>query len=272
MRIVVDARNEGPCSSIAAMPTRVELSCGSFREHKDGLDAVRAECDRWCSFKCATSSRRAAQSDDGQGPAAAMDRDVHFEPCAGTTAHHGPRLGAGRATGPSRSGLEARRAVGRVSAEVNFVGRLPAQRHVGTMDIVPAEGDSQFSTELLLAKRHQRELQTQQFLHRADEPLDCRDRAMLPDRPEARANAATLAPCLETIVPKLRSFVAHEMPGRRLHEMDRPAKQSPNRVSRWRRLERGEAHQPSGKMVQDDGNPPAERPPLRQGKRQPGSP
>jgi hypothetical protein len=79
---------------------------------------------------------------------------------------------------------------------------------MGAIGIVPVEHEAHFPPELLAAKRHEREVQSQRVPHRADESLDDGDRAVLPNGPEARSNAVAPTPSLEAVIPELGAFVA----------------------------------------------------------------
>ena len=82
----------------------------------------------------------------------------------------------------------------------------------------------------------------------------------------------SFAPAFEARAPELRALVADNVPRRSARGANHASEERPNRFARRLRLEDGHAHAASREVIDDHGDPPAERPTLRQGKRQPRRP
>ena len=99
-------------------------------------------------------------------------------------------------------------------------------------------------------------------LHGSDEAFHHRDAPVFSDRAKPRANCVALAPSLEGLAPEDTVFVADQILGRGLSSSDRP---SEKRACRQRVRPLGkdrEAHRASRIVVNDNGQPPTERPAL----------
>src|SRR5207247_1689163 len=66
--------------------------------------------------------------------------------------------------------------------------------------------------------------------------------------------------------------IGDEMPGRYADSRHYLAQKIPDLVGAWLSDKNGEAQRPSGVMIEDNRQPPAKRPTLRQGERKPPGP
>ena len=92
------------------------------------------------------------------------------------------------------------------------------------------------------------------------------------DGAAARADLAVLAPPLEALAPELLALVADDILGRGRGLADGLGEEGDDLLAVGLLAEDGDAHGSPGEVVNAHGQPPAERPALRQSKGQPGSP
>jgi hypothetical protein len=109
-------------------------------------------------------------------------------------------------------------------------------------------------------------------LESADEPFDHGETPVLADRAETLLDAEALAPGDEHVGRELRSVVGDQVGGSAPLDATR-LPEEPNHFPGGRLLlEVRDAHRSAREVIHDDGDPPAEWPPLRQGQGQPGDP
>ena len=137
-----------------------------------------------------------------------MERDFQLQPRARFAPHQGPRSGARRASGPTRSRLESRPPDGGILASITFVGRLATQPGMWSKGVVPLRDCNEFSPKALTPVRNQQQAGHQAF-HRQDEPFDHGDAAVMADRAVARwFDSRALAPFAESVAVELGTTVA----------------------------------------------------------------
>lgn len=110
------------------------------------------------------------------------------------------------------------------------------------------------------------------IFHGQDKPFDDGDAAVLVDRAESRPDLATPAPAFEGHAPELAALVADDISWQGFGLANSFGQKIPDLPAVWLLAEDGYAHNLPGKMIDDRGDPPAERKALRQGERQPGCP
>ena len=100
-------------------------------------------------------------------------------------------------------------------------------------------------------------------LQAADQSFDDRDAAVLADRAEALLDLPTGTPPLEPLVGELRAVVGDDVLGCRPRSASRSTEERPDRTGGRLAVEDRKAHDAPGVVIDDHGNPPAKRPPLR---------
>ena len=173
---------------------------------------------------------------------------------------------------PEWTRFEARLAIERSSRVVDLVGRSSAQGHVGTMLVVPLEVVRQLTAECRPGVGHRDS--TRGFVFQAEnKPLDHGDAAVLADGAEARRNAMAFpAALVEARAGELRPLVGDEVFRLGLDDSHEPAEERSHGDGIRLLAEDRVAHGAAGEVVDDDGDPPAERPALRQGEGPKGGP
>jgi len=96
-----------------------------------------------------------SKRDDGQVFVATVEAYFQGQVRSRFAADQGPGLGAGRAAWPPGARLEAWAAMGRISTEVDFVGRLTAEPGVRSIGVVPFQGRVQFPLKAFVAVGYQ---------------------------------------------------------------------------------------------------------------------
>src|SRR5262249_15223571 len=105
------------------------------------------------------------------------------------------------------------------------------------------------------------------------EPLDDGDTAMLANRAKARSDIVPLAPAPVSLGGKeLPSLVADQVSWCSACRRNGRSQENAQVDGSWYRAEQSKSECTTGVMVQDDRQPPAERPRLRQRERKPGTP
>ena len=159
----------------------------------------------------------------------------------------------------------------RPSAEVDLVRRRTIESVVRSVPVVPLREQRQLSVKDVALVGEQ-QLPRALVLDRANQPFDNSDAAVLADRPEALTNPAATAPFPKRLVAELLALVSDEMSGYGSGLPNGSAEKRPDRHRVRLLVEHGEAHDPTRVVIDGDGNPPAERPALRQREGEPGCP
>jgi hypothetical protein len=103
-------------------------------------------------------------------------------------------------------------------------------------------------------------------------PHDHGNATMLADGAKARLDFAPSAPGFEAGAPELRPPVADDVLGRSARAVDRVPQERTNGFACRSRSEERDAHTAPRTVIEYHRHPPAERPALGQGERQPGRP
>lgn len=130
------------------------------------------------------------------------------------------------------------------------------------MFVVPIEERSEFSAKILPPPRHDRRPTEEIGLEREDESLDDRNAAVSTDGAVAGLNVLVVAPVAKTVVVELRTAVADQVFRFAADDLNRPPQKGAHGGGGRLLRERGDA-QSAAREVNDDGDPPAERPTLR---------
>ncbi len=170
-----------------------------------------------------------------------------------------------------RPWLETGSFVRRPGALVHFRRRTTTQPLVRSVFVVPYDIGSQLTPEIGQTHRHQNPSQV--FgLHRADESLNDRQAAVFAHSTKARTNPASFAPPFESGTPKLTALVRDDVFGGPAGCFGRATEKRSHVSGARRPFEDRKSHRLAREMINDERYPPAERPDLRQGKRQPRAP
>ena len=102
---------------------------------------------------------------------------------------------------------------------IDFVWSAAIERGIWSMLVVPVNEQFEFILESCLAHRDQPATCSLAF-HRADEPLDDRDAAVLPNGAEPWLDRPATAPGLEAITPELPSLVTEDVLRRSARDFD----------------------------------------------------
>jgi len=138
--------------------------------------------------------------------------------------------------------------------------------------VVPSDEVVQLATERRGCQRNDRQQPRALVLHRLDEPLDDSQAAVLADGAESLLDAAGAAPRVELLRCELRSVVCDEVAGPTADLPAESAQEVRNLAGARLFLEVRCPHGATGEVIDDDGDPPAERPALRDGERLAGDP
>ena len=205
------------------------------------------------------------QFDDRQVSAAVEVTQHQFEPNA-RTASTIPGVAK-----PPSSGLVSRCLARRGKTAVHLRRRSSVEARVGPLLVVPDCVARELTAHLLQTEGHDDPPRTL-GLHRPDEPLDHGDAPVPSDRSKPRPDAASSAPALERPAEELLAFVGDDVAGRRSGLPDGSSEERADVDGARPRLEEREANELPRRMVHGDGRPPAERPPLDPGEREPRRP
>ena len=193
---------------------------------------------------------------------AIMEVDEEFKSVARLSSDNRDRFGARRRPRPAFPWLDPRSLVGRPLVEVDFVRCCSVECRMRPMLVVPGEVGSELFAKVRLQLRDYNPARRLVF-QGPDEAFDNSDAPMLPDGAKPWANSLAFAPALEGAAPEDSVLVADQILGRNFDASYRSTKK-PAYGKRVRPLGKdGEAHRPSRVVINDHGQPPAERPALR---------
>ena len=203
------------------------------------------------------------QRHDRQVLAAREVADVQVEPHAATTSHSRSRDCARCVTRPLPSWFEACLQARRADAAIDLVGSRSKQPFVRSLAVVPAGEQRELRAQ---RARRVRDEQPPRALipDGPDEPFDQCDAPELTDGAEALADPAPARPCTECSIAELHALIGDQVARMASRLPYRPSKERPDSQRAWLLLEEAESHDAPGVMVGQDGEPPAERPTLRQ--------
>ena len=136
---------------------------------------------------------------------------------------------------------------------------------------VPLEEDGELRVESVSLKRDDNPSRAF-VLHRPDQPLDQADTPMLADRAVPWTDALRATPGFETGTVELPLLVADQIPRSLAHCSNRAAQERSKNPGSGFLGEHGETLNFPGEVIDDDGDPPAERPLLGHGEREPRGP
>ena len=156
--------------------------------------------------------------------------------------------------------------------EVDLIGGSGAERFVRAFAIVPVTPHRQFMSEGYTSKRYSDELSGALGLQGSNQPLNHGDASVPPNRPEPLADAVAPTPPPEGLGDELLAFVGDHVRGGNAGVRDDTIQGTLNSFRRRLFREDGNAHHPSGEVIDDDREPPAEGPTLRECPREPRGP
>ncbi len=140
-----------------------------------------------------------------------------------------------------------------------------------TIAVVPPHEEHKLLAEPIPSEGHLDSPRPLAF-HRSEEPLDDRDAPVLPDGAVAHLDLPPPTPLPEALAEEHRFLVADEVARCALGVSDRPTEEGPQRGRVGLPLEDHEALDPAGEVVEDHGDPEAERPLLRESTGEPRDP
>ncbi len=154
---------------------------------------------------------------------------------------------------------------------VHLVRRVTGMRRVRAHCVVPDRVETELAPHRRMRHRHEH-TSSALLLHRPNEPLNDRDARRLAEGTVTGADAALLAPAPVTLTAEHAVLVAHDVLEFRALTPDGPTQELPDLSGCRLAGKDREADQPSRHLIDGHGNPPAERPTLRNGKRKPRHP
>ena len=156
--------------------------------------------------------------------------------------------------------------------EVDLIGGSGADRFVRAFAIVPVTPHRQFMSEGYTSKRYSDEPSGVLGLQGSNQPLNHGDASVPPNRPEPLADAVAPTPPPEGLGDELLAFVGDHVRGGNVGVRDDTIQGTLNSFRRGLFRENGNAHHPSGEVIDDDREPPADGPTLRECPREPLNP
>jgi len=223
----------------------------------------------WTPARCL---RGAAERDDRQMPTSGVVADSEIERDSGLTADEGLRRGAWGTTRPPRAGFEASHLGCVTPMMVDLVGSGGAELRVRPVAVVPGDVGGQFPLHGSEMVRDQNQSPGALVLDGADAALDHCHASVLPDRTDTMADEAAATPALELSGDELAALIGDEVPRLHAGPPEMAFEASPHGGRSGLATEDGEAHDAPRVVIDGHGQPPAERPHLRQGKGYPRSP
>jgi hypothetical protein len=202
----------------------------------------------------------------------ADELDRQFKPDTWLPFDEDLRSGTRCGARPVGSRLEARLTTGQPTTEVDLVGRRTPQGRVRPGAVIPDPEKLELAVKGAAQEWHDRQGASAVLFQGSYETLQHRDASSLADGPKALADAVTAAATLEGMATKLFAGVADDVLGRSADAHNKPAEKLAELVRGRLLCKDGNGVCAPGIMIQDDGQPPAERPALGQGERQPGRP
>jgi hypothetical protein len=148
--------------------------------------------------------------------------------------------------------------------EVDFVGSHALQGHMRTILVVPSDKPIEFALEQTRHEWHHGQHSRAAFFQRQNKAFTNGNASSLPDRTSTMTYAVSAAPRSKVGRGELRARVRHEIFGRGPQLSDELAEELPDLYRSRLLLKDGRTQGFSGKMVDDDGHPPAKGPALRQ--------
>jgi hypothetical protein len=219
----------------------------------------------------AVALRCSPDLDERQVPPFREEADLQSESRTSAALDLGGGPSTGRSARPLPARLEPRRFGARLDLAVDLLRGRAFQEIMRPMPVVPVDVEPELASKRVASvgdKQSTRAL----FLHRSDQSLDDGDAAVLADGAEALPDAPTPAPLPEPLVSELRPTVRDQMPRTSVRGAQRSSKSGSDHDRRRLLLEHSETHDPTRVVIDDHGDPPAERPALGQCEGQPACP
>ena len=194
---------------------------------------------------------------------AIIEADLECESIAWLASNKRRGAGTGRIARPAFARFDAWSSVGWSQLEVDLVGGLASKRRVWAALVVPGKEEVEFPAKVCSALWNQNSASALVF-HGPDEAFDHGDASVLPDSAISRADSLAATPALEVLAPEDTVPVADQILGCRLSASDNLPKERPQRERLGPPRKHSEAHRTPRVVVNDNGQPPTERPALRQ--------
>ena len=265
--------------------------CLKFRVHMATVDCVmasrnyarstvdntaRSRSDQVVSFPneiadaLSVCSCRTSQFDDRQMSPPSMKTDGEFQLHPGFAFHQCPGSGAGSTARPLPARFESRLPIGWALPPIQLVGRAASKATMRPVLIDPLPNPKEFLTEDSSGQWND-QTRAAQLLDRKNGTFQHRQSTVLADRAIARTNSLVPTPSLKPRAVELHTAITDDVLGNSGTCHGPTQHRAQLLRGRWA-LERSKDHDPSRKMIENCGHPPAERPPLWHCPRQPCGP
>ena len=225
-----------------------------------------------CHAKAEGTLRDALERNDGKLLTTAVVLDAQLDHSSGSSSNERVRLRARRPSRPALARLESRPPARRELIEVDLIGRSRAESRMRPFRVVPGGVVIELASECRSRQRNDRQKPCALVLQGTYEPLDHGEAAVLADGAEALLDAATPAPCSEIVRSELHAVIRDDVPRPEAELAANAIEPSRGLERRWLLLESRCPHHAAREVIDDDGDPPTERPTLRHGKRKPRDP
>jgi hypothetical protein len=159
----------------------------------------------------------------------------------------------------------------RRSSVVDFARCLPGESHVWSFGVVPDRVQTDLTSHRGKRQRNEKTPCALLF-HGPNKSLDKSDARWFADGPVAWSYATSLTPTLESATTELFALVGDDVFGRGLARPEGTVEEALDLSGRRRLRIYRESDENSGHLVDRNGDPPAERPTLRQCEREPWHP
>jgi hypothetical protein len=219
-----------------------------------------AERERGRSWEIRVACLRCPlEGDDRQVPVSTEPLDAKLQVHAGCPAHLGMRRGARRPAWPVWPRLESRASARGRDTPISFLRGAAAEELMRAERVVPVRVECKAALKASPIQRDDSPTQ-ELLLHAEDEPFDHGNAAVLADGTVAGVDLAATAPPLEACTPELAALVADDVLGPGPGAADSVVEELADLPTIGLLAEDRDAHDSPGEMVQDDGDPPGERP------------
>jgi hypothetical protein len=254
------------------MTRRERIQAARKTSRRDHSRHSRRTCPRLAEQRSqAVDLRCSPDLDDWQMTSLREEADLQLQSRTSAALDLGGRPSTGRSARPLPARLDSRRFAGRLDFAIDLLRDRAFQEIMRPKPVVPVEVERELASKRVVSvgdKQSTRAL----FLHRSDQSLDDGDAAVLADGAEALPDVPTPAPLSEPLVSELRPTVRDQMPRASVRGAQGSSKNGSDRDRRRLLLEPSEAHDPARVVIDDYGDPPAERPARWQREGQPGCP
>ena len=200
--------------------------------------------------------------------ATCTESDVKIEPNTASTTNLRVWVSTPRPSWPTSSRLEPRCTTTGRLPEVDFIGRSTVQPRVWPIPVVPVDEQQQLLAKgVSAAGDHDPPCAI--VLHGANGPFDDGDAAVLANRSEVLKDVSTTTPLSESNRDELLAVIGDQVLRRGSGLPNHTTEKHGDGRGRRRLVEHDDPHDATREVIHRHGDPPAERPSLRQSEGQP---